>query len=145
MDQDRAARIADLLNRTQRKLRRQTKSLLEPLGVTPSQVRALATVARGGGALRVRDLAERLGVVPRSATSIVDELEAAALVRREPDPADRRATLVTLTERGDKVLQHWAHIRQAAMAELLERLSESDQEDLERLLALLLPSEDSAH
>lgn len=83
--------------------------------------------------------------MPRSATSIVDELEAAALVRREPDPADRRATLVTLTERGDKVLQHWAHIRQAAMAELLERLSESDQEDLERLLALLLPSEDSAH
>lgn len=47
--------------------------------------------------LRVRNshLAERLHIAAHSTTEVVDQLEAKELVIRTPDPADRRATLIT--------------------------------------------------
>jgi DNA-binding MarR family transcriptional regulator len=47
-----------------------------------------------------RALADALKVTPRNVTGLVDGLAAAGYVTREPHPADRRATLVSLTEHG---------------------------------------------
>jgi len=52
------------------------------------------------GPVTQRELAEALGVTARNVTGLVDGLEAAGIVTREPHPTDRRATLITLTERG---------------------------------------------
>ena len=57
---------------------------LGPLGVTWAQVRALRTVARCGGPVRMSELADRLGIARRSATSVVDELVERGLVGRPP-------------------------------------------------------------
>ncbi|MDD0859754.1 MarR family transcriptional regulator [Arthrobacter alpinus] len=46
--------------------------------------------APAAGDVRLKDLAERLRIAPRSATEVVDQLEAKGLVRREADPSDRR-------------------------------------------------------
>ena len=46
------------------------------------------------------ELADRLGIVPRSVTTVVDALEEAGLVRREIDPRNRRAILLRLTDQG---------------------------------------------
>lgn len=137
VEPDRAAQITDLLMRTNRSLRRQANQELHPLGVTPSQFRALRFLSHADGPLRVSELATLLGVVPRSATSVVDELETAGAVRREPDPGDRRATLVVLTESGREVLDRWAEVRRAGMAHLLDRLTPEDQAELVRLLSAL--------
>lgn len=145
VEPDRAAQITDLLTRTNRSLRRQANTELHPLGVTPAQFRALRFLGRSEERLRVSELATLLGVVPRSATSVVDELESARTVRREADPADRRATLVVLTDHGRDVLQRWADVRRAGMAHLLDRLSGDDQAELVRLLtALADPDEPGA-
>jgi len=135
VEPDAAARIADLLSRTQRRLRRQVRRELGPLGVTPARLRALWALS--DGALRVSDLAERLDVVPRSATSVVDDLEAAGFVERRPDPEDRRATFVDLTDEGAGLLRRLRASRRAGVAELLDRLSPDEQSDLIRLLAVL--------
>src|SRR5487761_902345 len=45
-------------------------------------------------------LAADLHVTPRTVTALVDGLEATGFVPRDPPPTDRRATLVTFTERG---------------------------------------------
>jgi DNA-binding MarR family transcriptional regulator len=45
-------------------------------------------------------LAADLHVTPRTITALVDGLVATGFVTREPHPSDRRATLVTFTERG---------------------------------------------
>jgi len=69
----------------------------------------LHKLSRGGGPLRVTDLAELLGVDAPTVTRKVQQLERAGLVVRTTDPGDRRATRIALTAAGrrslDKVLQ----------------------------------------
>jgi DNA-binding MarR family transcriptional regulator len=50
--------------------------------------------------LRVRELADAVVLSPTAMSRFVDRLEAAGHVRREPDPADRRALQVTITPAG---------------------------------------------
>jgi DNA-binding MarR family transcriptional regulator len=51
--------------------------------------------------IRVTDLAEKAGVTKQTAGALVDDLEANGYVTRKPDPADARARLVVLTDRGE--------------------------------------------
>jgi DNA-binding MarR family transcriptional regulator len=53
-----------------------------------------------GAAMTQRELSQVLKCTPRNVTGLVDVLQADGLVARGPHPTDRRATLVTLTERG---------------------------------------------
>jgi DNA-binding MarR family transcriptional regulator len=53
-----------------------------------------------GDPASVGELARTAGVSSRNATGLVDTLERAGLVRRTPDPDDRRSVLVTVTEAG---------------------------------------------
>src|SRR5947209_5301058 len=50
--------------------------------------------------LAIRHLAERLGCVKSNATQLVDRLAADGLVRRVPDPDDRRSILIEVTDEG---------------------------------------------
>ena len=135
VNEEAAAQIAELMSRTNRRIRRAAEKELEPIGVTPGQVRALRALAHGP--LRVSALARRLDVVPRSATSVVDDLESEGMVIRTPDPDDRRAILVAVTDHGRRVLTELRARRRAGMAELLSDLSDDDQAELVRLLRLL--------
>ncbi|HKV19666.1 MAG TPA: MarR family transcriptional regulator [Mycobacterium sp.] len=53
--------------------------------------------------IRITELAEQAGVTKQTAGALVDELEANGYVTRKPDPADARARLVVLTDRGEKL------------------------------------------
>lgn len=132
--EDTAEQIAALLDGLVRRQRRASKADLE---VTHGQLRVLRTLDNAGRALRLSELANQLGIVPRSATSVVDDLEAAGLVARKPDPDDRRATLVNLTPAGTKVLATIRRLRRDAMVSLVERLEPSEQAELLRLLTRL--------
>ena len=65
-----------------------------------------------------RVLAEALRVSPRNVTGLVDGLVDSGFVTREPHPSDRRATLVSLTERGAASMAQMARDH-AALAQLL--------------------------
>ena len=92
--------LADLLQRLTRRLRRAQADRLAPLGLTPAQERALRIITRSEEPLRMTELADHLGIVPRSVTTVIDALEQAGLVRREIDPHNRRAIRLHLTDRG---------------------------------------------
>jgi DNA-binding MarR family transcriptional regulator len=132
--EDTAEQIAALLDGLVRRQRRASKADLD---VTHGQLRLLRTLDHADRALRLSELANQLGIVPRSATSVVDDLEAAGLVARKPDPNDRRATLVDLTPAGAKVLTTIRRHRRDAMVSLIERLDQAEQADLLRLLTRL--------
>jgi DNA-binding MarR family transcriptional regulator len=132
--EDTAEQIAALLDGLVRRQRRASKADLD---VTHGQLRVLRTLDNADRALRLSELANQLGIVPRSATSVVDDLEAAGLVARKPDPDDRRATLVDLTPAGAKVLATIRRLRRDAMVSLVERLEAGEQAELLRLLTRL--------
>ena len=101
---------------------------------TPGQLRFLRTLAGCGCAQRPGALADALGVAPRSVTSKVDAAEAEGLVRRLPDPSDRRATLVELTPAGASIVEQAASQRHEYVSSRLARLSPEEQAELLRLL-----------
>src|SRR6202046_1367064 len=100
MEYEDPVQLADLLQRQIRRLRRAQAHRLAPLGLTPGQERALRIITRSEEPLRMTELADRLGIVPRSVTTVIDALEEAGLVRREIDPHKRRAIRLHLTDRG---------------------------------------------
>ncbi|MGW0229499.1 MarR family winged helix-turn-helix transcriptional regulator [Actinopolymorpha singaporensis] len=136
---DTAEQIAALLEGLVRRQRRAGRGSLEALGVevTQGQMRVLRILGHAGKPLRISELANQLGIVPRSATSVVDDLEEAGLVARKPDPDDRRATLVGLTSAGGQVLARIRRSRRDAMVAMVERLDADERADLLRLLARL--------
>ena len=90
--------------------------------------------------LRVKELADAVVLSPTAMSRFVDRVEAAGYVRREPDPADRRALQITITDAGAALLremwpvyargiaQHFAaHVGRSAgrMRALFERVAES--------------------
>ena len=75
-----------------------------------------------GGPITIGELATRLGVSQQAASKSVADLERRGYVRREPDPADARARLVALTERGTAAVEGGRRHRAALTAELSARL-----------------------
>jgi DNA-binding MarR family transcriptional regulator len=56
----------------------------------------------GGEGMRLTGLAEMAGMTKQSVGEIVDDLVARGYVKRVPDPEDKRAKLICLTERGER-------------------------------------------
>src|SRR3984957_12014545 len=139
-DQD-PAQLADQLYRLTRRLRRAQAQRLAPLGLTPAQERALRLIARDEEPPRMTELADRLGIVPRSLTTVIDALEQAGLVQREIDPRNRRAILLRLTDHGAAVRDDLREARRRAAEDLFAPLPDADRETLAGLLARLDPPE----
>jgi DNA-binding MarR family transcriptional regulator len=129
--------LADLFQRLMRRLRRAQAERLAPLGLTPAQERALRTITRSEEPLRMTELADQLGIVPRSVTTVVDALEQAGLVRREIDPHNRRAIRLHLTDRGLAVRDDMREARRRAAEDLFAPLTAGDREALGELLGQL--------
>jgi DNA-binding MarR family transcriptional regulator len=79
------------------------EAALRELGVSTRDVGVL-TVIRERGPMSQRSLGEALRIDRTTIVTLVDRLEAAGLLRRADDPADRRAFLVTLTSAGEAVV-----------------------------------------
>jgi DNA-binding MarR family transcriptional regulator len=119
-----------------RQLREVSQKALSAWDITPSQLRALRVLGHHG-AKRLSELSDRLHIAPRSATEVVDALEGRDLVRRRPDPGDRRATLVELTEHGAGVLAEIRAVSGTEAERAFGRLGEQDRDDLARILRQL--------
>jgi DNA-binding MarR family transcriptional regulator len=102
--------------------------------VPPAQLRVLSIVARGRQTNLSR-LAEALGVVPSSASRLCDRLEATGLLRRVPDPRDRREVRLLLTPAARRLLEELRDRRRAALAVVLDRMTPAGRQELVRALA----------
>jgi DNA-binding MarR family transcriptional regulator len=116
-----------------RRLRDTSQETLAPWDITPAQLRALRMLRRHG-VMRLSELSERLHIAPRSATEVVDALEKRGLAGRRPDPGDRRATLVEVTDDGGSVLDA---IRGSEAERVFGRLTPADRSHLARILRKL--------
>lgn len=103
------------------------------LGLTTGEGRVLFNVRRAGP-LRQTALAERLGIEAMTLSGLLDRLEGKGYVERQPDPADRRAKLVKLTDAGSAVV---ARIEPIAAGIRSDAAQGIDPDDWQRLLAAL--------
>ncbi|MEV5437643.1 MarR family transcriptional regulator [Streptomyces sp. NPDC052682] len=135
--------LAEQLLRLTRRVHRIQKRHLEgrELGITPAQSRLLRTLAHYGSPPRMADLAERLEVVPRAVTTLVDALEASGKVRRVPDPANRRVIRIELTDDGRGALRTLRAVRRSAAEEILAPLTPEQRQVLGGLLDTLIDGE----
>jgi DNA-binding MarR family transcriptional regulator len=120
-----------------KRLRIEFESRLAPLGIHAGQDRLLQELWQEDG-ITQRQLIERLSVEPPTVTGIVQRLEREELLRREPDPDNRRVQRVYLTDAGrrleDPVREVWREVEEGFLGDL----SGSEREQLLRLLAKLV-------
>jgi DNA-binding MarR family transcriptional regulator len=133
-----ASQIGETVARISRRLRADSARRLAPFGHTDGQARALRMVGRARSPLRMSEIARRIQIVPRSATTIIEGLESKGLVVREIDPDDRRSILVRMTGAGTRLYIEIGRARDKAAVELFGNL---EYEDQEVLLALLSAAE----
>jgi DNA-binding MarR family transcriptional regulator len=101
--------------------------------IPPAQLRVLTIVAADRHTNMSR-LAEALGVVPSSASRLCDRLEAGGLLRRVPDPRDRREVRLMLTSPAKRFLHDLRERRRDALTAVLDRMPPVARQELVRAL-----------
>ena len=86
------------------------------------------------GPTRQSVLAAELGLAAHSITDIVDGMERQGLAQRRPDPTDRRAKLVAITDAGQACLDVATGIRERLLTQIFGALSEADRATFLRIL-----------
>ena len=135
-------RVVTTFLRFHTRLERRMAERLEVHGLTLPQFDVLATLGHGEGIMQ-QELAERLLVTKGNVVGLIDRVSAAGWVERRPDPEDRRANRLYLTDAGRKLLaEAWpcqvalgkkvfGSLTQGElrlMHELLERLEEASRQ-----------------
>jgi len=90
------------------------------------------------GAMRVTDLASCASLDTSTVSRQVTQLERAGLVRRGPDPGDRRAQLLELSAQGSQLLEDGFRRRREILSRTLDRWESADLAQLEHLLGRLV-------
>jgi DNA-binding MarR family transcriptional regulator len=103
------------------------------LGATRQQWRVLKLLERQEGVNQGR-IAEMLEVEPITLSRMIDRLQESGLVERRPDPKDRRAWQLYLTEQAAPVLAQLKTFAEALLDEALEGLASGEREQLTVLL-----------
>lgn len=96
--------------------------------------RRLLMVLHESGPLRSGELARRIGVTPRAVTALVDGLVDTGYAERRPDQSDRRAALVSLTDRGSEICIDMQRSFDSFASELFAGI---DPDDIDAALATI--------
>ena len=133
-----ASAVRDIL---ESKLLRETT----PLPLTLSQLHLLKLMSHNGQH-QIHEVADYLGVSAPAATKNVDKLERLGLIIRTPSKGDRRATLLSVSQRGRQLVQEYEELKTARLGPVLETFEPSEITEmadlLERFAISLLSQED---
>ncbi|MFB9835070.1 MarR family winged helix-turn-helix transcriptional regulator [Actinoallomurus acaciae] len=119
-----AARLRMTLGRLNRRVRQHG-----PQTLSSSQASTLSSV-EALGPVRLGDLAAHEGVTAPTQSRLVGSLEQQGLLRRMPDPEDRRATLLAITAQGRRQLEQLRGERSAFLVSQIATLTEEQREAL---------------
>lgn len=118
-----------LLHDVSRLLRKRFDERARALDLTRSQWRVLAHLARHEG-IHQAGLAEILEIEPITLARLLDRLERAGWAERRPDPKDKRARRVHLTERTAPLLDQMREVAAAVREDAMAGMAEAERERL---------------
>jgi DNA-binding MarR family transcriptional regulator len=118
--------------------RRIERALVEQgLGITPAQARILLAL-HFHGPLSQQSLALHTDVDPSTLVSTLDVMEREAMAVRDPNPGDRRAHVVSLTERGERQVPRLFELWNAVDEDLTRDMTASERKSLLRMVQQLI-------
>jgi DNA-binding MarR family transcriptional regulator len=112
-----------------------SEAAADSAGVTSQQYQALLVIRTyPPDGIMIRELADQMLLQHHGAVQLIDRLANAGLIERNPSPTDGRSVLVTITEKGETLLEELAsnHIQELLrheplLAESLRRLRQLDR------------------
>jgi DNA-binding MarR family transcriptional regulator len=116
-----------------RRVRRELRQALPAQPLPAAQLELLVVVEAEPG-IGVAAAARILHLAGNSVSALVNILVAADLLRRETDPADRRAVRLYLTPAARHRLNHYREIRTSLVGRALDRVGAADREAIEHAL-----------
>jgi len=131
-----SSNLGFLLHDVARLLRKRFEQHTRGSGLTRSQWQVLAYLARCEG-INQGGLAELLDIKPITLARIIDKLESLGLVERRAHPSDKRIWLLHLTPAAHPKMTQLRKLGDLTRKEALTQVSESDQQDLSRILQVL--------
>jgi len=125
-----------LLSNAQQTVHQHFKAKLAAYNVTPVQYGILASLWKEDGQAPGQ-IAANLNLDSSTITGILDRMESKDLLKRMPDPSDRRALKVVLTEEGRALQEPIDKAIEEANREILEGFTERDRKLLGNMLEKL--------
>ncbi len=121
-------------------LQRRGEESLAPFNLSMWQFDVLATLRRAGAPFRLSptQLMRAVMLTSGAMTNRLDRLETAGLVRREPDPADRRGLQIVLTSQGLELVDLAIVARLQDAQGVVQLLTQKERQSLEPVLRKLL-------
>jgi len=93
------------------------------------------------GQCKLKTLAKERGISPPTATGLIDRLTRAGYVKRGPDPEDRRVVMVSLTKKGENLVQNFLSTVRKRWKNILKHLTAKEQHQylniLKKIVAIL--------
>jgi DNA-binding MarR family transcriptional regulator len=128
------------ISRLARIFEHEIQDVFATFGLHRGEFDVLATLRRAGAPYRLNptELSTTLMISSGGMTNRLNRLEQAGLITRQPDPTDRRGSLVGLTDEGQRLVDAAVTAHVANEHRLLHALSPADRETLASLLRNLL-------
>lgn len=129
--------LAGRLRTVVHRMSHQLRGPVDKHGLTPTRVAVLAALKEADAPVRPGDLAARLAISPPGMSRLVEILEHAGWVQRQPDPGDQRACLLSLTPEGRATMAGLARQGAGRLANDITALDPADQARLAAALDVL--------
>ena len=112
-------------------------SIVKDSGLSPAQMHTVEIIGHNQD-MKMKELAERLGVTTGTLTVGVDKLEKLGLVERKPHESDRRSWLIVLTDEGKKMYEQHHKYHQEFTNEISRDLTIDQINNLTELLDIII-------
>ena len=129
--------LSELIVEFFEKLSSWEESVVRDSGLTTAQAHAVEILGHSGP-VKMKELAQKIGVTTGTLTVAVDRLEKKNLMRRKPHATDRRSILIELTPQGEQVFKEHNNFHLRMTQELVADLSAEDLETFTRILKTML-------
>jgi DNA-binding MarR family transcriptional regulator len=131
-----AAELAATIRPSLLRLTRLVRNQRVDMSVTLTQLSAMATLSKRGS-MSAGELAAAERVQPPSMTKVLANLEEQGFVQRVPHPGDRRQAIVSITEKGEQLLESERRSRDAWLAQRLAKLTADERALLRAVVPIL--------
>ena len=112
-------------------------SVVKQTGLSPAQMHTIEMIGHHQS-LRMKELASRMGITTGTLTVMIDRLEKAGLVIRQPNANDRRSFHIVLTDEGRRHFEEHHQLHLALTREITATLTDEEMQQLEHYLGKVM-------